>query len=81
MEVSDSQEQTPLLNDGNRTRPPLEGAVLHRNEGDAKGEQCFDHASSSISPRKGQHGEGYDNVPKARRQLGRQLFDHISKLF
>jgi hypothetical protein len=38
------------------------------------------HASSPISHRKGQ-GEGYDNVPKARRQLGRELLNDISNLY
>ena len=81
LDVSDPREQTPLLNDGNRSRSPLEGRALHRSEGDGQGEQCtcFGHVSSPISRRKGQHGEGYANVPKIRRQLGRQLLNHISK--
>jgi hypothetical protein len=49
LDASDPREQTPLLNDGNRTRPPLEGEARDRSEGDGQGEQCFGHASFPIS--------------------------------
>ena len=38
LDAPDPREQTPLLNDGNGTTPPLEGRALHRVEGDGQGE-------------------------------------------
>jgi len=55
-------------------KDPLEGAALHRDEGDSKSIRFLTLSALNLYPNPSvTHGESFDNVPQAKRQLGIRL--------